>query len=39
MSCAVIILFALFGMTGVCCISLLVAVWIDAVKISDKEPE
>jgi hypothetical protein len=36
MSNAAIILFALFGITGLGCICLLLAVWFEAVKISDK---
>jgi len=39
MTYAAIILFALFGITGIGCICLLLAVWFEAVKISNKEPE
>jgi hypothetical protein len=39
MSNAAIILFALFGITGLGCICLLLAVWFEAVKISNEEPE
>lgn len=36
MSNAAIILLALFGLTGIGCMALLVSIWIEAVKISDK---
>jgi hypothetical protein len=39
MTYAAIILFALFGITGLGCISLLLAVWFEAIKISNKESE
>ena len=36
MTRAAIVLFGLFGITGIGCMALLVSVWIEAVKISDK---
>jgi hypothetical protein len=39
MNNAAIILLGLFGLTGLGCISLLLAVWFEAVKISNDEPE
>lgn len=39
MTNAAIILFALFGITGIGCMALLLAVWFEAVKISNEEPE
>jgi hypothetical protein len=39
MSYAAIIFLVLFGITGLGCICLLLAVWFEAVKISNEEPE
>ena len=39
MTYAAVILFALFGITGIGCICLLLAVWFEAIKISNEEPE
>ena len=39
MTYAAIFLFALFGITGLGCICFLLAVWFEAVKISNEESE
>jgi hypothetical protein len=39
MNNAAIIIFGLFGLTGIGCMALFLAVWIEAVKISNEEPE
>tara|TARA_R110000868_G_scaffold375964_1_gene640663 strand:- start:804 stop:920 length:117 start_codon:yes stop_codon:yes gene_type:complete len=36
MTNAAIIILGLFGLTGIGCMAVLVSVWIEAVKISDK---
>ena len=39
MNNAAIILLGLFGLVGIGCMALLLAVWFEAVKISNEEPE